>query len=213
MAVNCPCLSDKFNDPAGVPISAIVFGGRRAKTAPLVYQSTSWQNGTFVGSIMASETTAAASGAVGVVRRDPMAMRPFVGYDMGDYWGHWLDMGKMIPNPPKIFHVNWFRTDEEGHFIWPGYGENMRVLMWILARCEGKVDAKTTPIGYVPYVKDLDLEGLDLDEKVVEGLLDVDAKLWLEDVAGIREFYAQVGSRVPKELYDELNALEDRLKK
>ena len=213
MAVNCPCLSDKFNDPAGVPISAIVFGGRRAKTAPLVYQSTSWQNGTFVGSIMASETTAAASGAVGVVRRDPMAMRPFVGYDMGDYWGHWLDMGKMIPNPPKIFHVNWFRTDEEGHFIWPGYGENMRVLMWILARCEGKVDAKTTPIGYVPFVKDLDLEGLDLDEKVVEGLLDVDAKLWLEDVAGIREFYAQVGSRVPKELYDELNALEDRLKK
>ncbi|MBR6053437.1 MAG: phosphoenolpyruvate carboxykinase (GTP) [Clostridia bacterium] len=213
MAVNCPCLSDKFNDPAGVPISAIVFGGRRAKTAPLVYQSTSWQNGTFVGSIMASETTAAASGAVGVVRRDPMATRPFVGNDMGDYWGHWLDMGKMIPNPPKIFHVNWFRTDEEGHFIWPGYGENMRVLMWILARCEGKVDAKTTPIGYVPFVKDLDLEGLDLDEKVVEGLLDVDAKLWLEDVAGIREFYAQVGSRVPKELYDELNALEDRLKK
>ncbi|MBP5609856.1 MAG: phosphoenolpyruvate carboxykinase (GTP) [Clostridia bacterium] len=213
MATNCPCLSDKFNDPAGVPITAIVFGGRRARTAPLVYQSTSWQNGTFVGSIMASETTAAASGAVGVVRRDPMAMRPFVGYDMGDYWGHWLDMGKMIPNPPKIFHVNWFRTDDEGHFIWPGYGENMRVLMWILARCEGKVDAKKTPIGYVPFVKDLDLEGLDIDEKNVEGLLDVDAKLWLEDVAGIREFYAQVGSRVPTELYDELNALEDRLKK
>ena len=213
MATNCPCLSDKFNDPAGVPISAIVFGGRRARTAPLVYQSTSWQNGAFVGSIMASETTAAASGAVGVVRRDPMAMRPFVGYDMGDYWGHWLEMGKMIPNPPKIFHVNWFRTDDEGHFIWPGYGENMRVLMWILSRCEGKVGAKETPIGYVPFVKDLDLDGLDLDEKVVEGLLDVDAKLWLEDVAGIREFYAQVGSRVPKELYDELNALEARLKK
>ena len=213
MATNCPCLSDKFNDPAGVPISAIVFGGRRARTAPLVYQSTSWQNGTFVGSIMASETTAAASGAVGVVRRDPMAMRPFVGYDMGDYWGHWLDMGKMIPNPPKIFHVNWFRTDDEGHFIWPGYGENMRVLMWILARCEGKVDAKETPIGYVPFVKDLELDGLDLNDKVVEGLLDVDAKLWLEDVAGIREFYAQVGDRVPAELYAELNALEDRLKK
>ena len=213
MATNCPCLSDKFNDPAGVPITAIVFGGRRARTAPLVYQSTSWQNGTFVGSIMASETTAAASGAVGVVRRDPMAMRPFVGYDMGDYWGHWLDMGKMIPNPPKIFHVNWFRTDDNGQFIWPGYGENMRVLMWILARCEGKVGAKETPIGYVPFVKDLDLDGLDLDEKVVEGLLDVDAKLWLEDVAGIREFYAQVGDRVPAELYDELNALEKRLKK
>ncbi|MBO4284514.1 MAG: phosphoenolpyruvate carboxykinase (GTP) [Clostridia bacterium] len=213
MATNCPCLSDKFNDPAGVPITAIIFGGRRARTAPLVYQSTSWQNGTFVGSIMASETTAAASGAVGVVRRDPMAMRPFVGYDMGDYWGHWLEMGKLIPNPPKIFHVNWFRTDEEGHFLWPGYGENMRVLMWILARCEGKVDAKETPIGYVPFVKDLDLEGLGLDEKVVEGLLDVDAKLWLEDVAGIREFYAQVGDRVPAALYDELNALETRLKK
>ena len=213
MATNCPCLSDKFNDPAGVPITAIVFGGRRARTAPLVYQSTSWQNGTFVGSIMASETTAAASGAVGVVRRDPMAMRPFVGYDMGDYWGHWLEMGKMIPNPPKIFHVNWFRTDDNGQFIWPGYGENMRVLMWILARCEGKVGAKETPIGYVPFVKDLDLDGLDLDEKVVEGLLDVDAKLWLEDVAGIREFYAQVGDRVPAELYDELNALEKRLEK
>ena len=213
MATNCPCLSDKFNDPAGVPITAIVFGGRRARTAPLVYQSTSWQNGTFVGSIMASETTAAASGAVGVVRRDPMAMRPFVGYDMGDYWGHWLDMGKMIPNPPKIFHVNWFRTDDNGQFIWPGYGENMRVLMWILARCEGKVGAKETPIGYVPFVKDLELDGLDLDEKVVEGLLDVDAKLWLEDVAGIREFYAQVGDRVPAELYDELNALEKRLEK
>ena len=213
MATNCPCLSDKFNDPAGVPITAIVFGGRRARTAPLVYQSTSWQNGTFVGSIMASETTAAASGAVGVVRRDPMAMRPFVGYDMGDYWGHWLEMGKLIPNPPKIFHVNWFRTDDEGHFLWPGYGENMRVLMWILARCEGKVDAKETPIGYVPFVKDLDLEGLGLDEKVVEGLLDVDAKLWLEDVAGIREFYQQVGDRVPAALYEELNALEKRLQK
>ncbi|MBO6020075.1 MAG: phosphoenolpyruvate carboxykinase (GTP), partial [Clostridia bacterium] len=213
MATNCPCLSDKFNDPAGVPITAIVFGGRRALTAPLVYQSTSWQNGTFVGSIMASETTAAAAGAVGVVRRDPMAMRPFVGYDMGDYWGHWLEMGKMIPNPPKIFHVNWFRTDDNGQFIWPGYGENMRVLMWILARCEGKVEAKETPIGYVPFVKDLELDGLDVDEKVVEGLLDVDAKLWLDDVAGIREFYAQVGNRVPAELYDELNALEKRLGK
>ena len=213
MATNCPCLSDKFNDPAGVPISAIVFGGRRARTAPLVYQSKSWQNGTFVGSIMASETTAAASGAVGVVRRDPMAMRPFVGYDMGDYWGHWLDMGKKIPNPPMIFHVNWFRTDDEGHFIGPGYGENMRVLIWILARCEGKVGAKETPIGYVPFVKDLDLEGLDIDEKVVEGLLDVDSKLWLDDVAGIRDFYRQVGDRVPTELYAELDALEARLKK
>ncbi len=210
-AINCPCISDKFNDPAGVPISAIVFGGRRAKTAPLVYQSTDWQNGTFVGSIMASETTAAAAGAVGVVRRDPMAMRPFVGYDMGDYWAHWLEMGKRIPNPPKIFNVNWFRTDDEGHFIWPGFGDNMRVLMWILARCEGKVDAKKTPIGYVPFVSDLDLNGLDISTETVEGLLDVDTDLWKEDAAGIREFYKSVGDRVPKELYDELAALEARL--
>ena len=210
-AINCPCISDKFNDPAGVPITAIVFGGRRAKTAPLVYESMGWQHGTFVGSIMASETTAAAAGAVGVVRRDPMAMRPFVGYDMGDYWAHWLNIGKKIPNPPKIFNVNWFRTDDEGHFIWPGFGDNMRVLMWILARCEGKVDAKETAIGYVPYVKDLDLNGLDISADVVEGLLDVDKALWKEDAAGIKEFYQMVGDRVPKEMYDELAALEARL--
>ena len=213
MAANCPCISDKFNDPAGVPISAIVFGGRRAKTAPLVYQSTGWQHGTFVGSIMASETTAAAAGAVGVVRRDPMAMRPFVGYDMGDYWAHWLGMGKKIANAPKIFHVNWFRTDDEGHFIWPGFGDNMRVLMWILARCEGKVDAVETPIGYVPNAEDIDITGLDISVDTVKELLSVDKELWLEDCKAIREFYAQVGDRVPKELYDELAALEARLAK
>ena len=212
-AINCPCISDKFNDPAGVPITAIVFGGRRAKTAPLVYQSRDWQNGTFVGSIMASETTAAAAGAVGVVRRDPMAMRPFVGYDMGDYWAHWLEMGKRIPNPPKIFNVNWFRTDEEGHFIWPGFGDNMRVLMWILARCEGKVDAVETAIGYVPKAEDINVEGLDISEETLKGLLSVDKELWLEDCKGIKEFYAQVGERVPAEFYEELKALEARLAK
>ncbi len=213
LAQNCPCISDKFNDPKGVPISAIVFGGRRAKTAPLVYQSTSWQHGTFVGSIMASETTAAAAGAVGVVRRDPMAMRPFVGYDMGDYWQHWLNMGKVIKNAPKIFHVNWFRTDDEGHFIWPGFGDNMRVLMWILARCEDKVDAVETPIGFVPKAEDLNIEGLDIDVDTIKGLLSVESDLWLEDCKAIREFYAQVGDRVPAELYDELAALEARLAK
>ena len=213
MAANCPCISDKFNDPAGVPISAIVFGGRRAKTAPLVYQSTSWQNGTFVGSIMASETTAAAAGAVGVVRRDPMAMRPFVGYDMGDYWAHWLGMGKKITNAPKIFHVNWFRTDDEGHFIWPGFGDNMRVLMWILARCEGKVDAVETPIGFVPKAEDIDITGLDISVDTIKDLLSVDKALWLEDCKAIKEFYAQVGERVPAELYEELAALEARLSK
>lgn len=213
MAENCPCISDKFNDPAGVPISAIVFGGRRAKTAPLVYQSTSWQHGTFIGSVMASETTAAAAGAVGVVRRDPMAMRPFVGYDMGDYFAHWLKMGKMIKHAPKIFHVNWFRTDDNGHFIWPGFGDNMRVLMWILARCEGKVSAKETPIGYVPHAEDINIEGLNIDLATVEGLLSVDKDLWLEDCKAIHDFYAQVGERVPAELYDELAALEERLSK
>lgn len=212
-ATNCPCLSKEFNNPAGVPISAIVFGGRRAKTAPLVYQSTSWQNGTFVGSIMASETTAAAAGAVGVVRRDPMAMRPFVGYDMGDYWAHWLKMGTKIPNPPKIFHVNWFRTDDEGNFIWPGFGDNLRVLLWILARCEGKVDAKITPIGYIPNAEDIDTEGLDdVNLDTVKELLRVDTESWLEDIDNIREFYKTVGDRVPVALKDELAALEARLK-
>ena len=206
MAVNCPCVSEHFNDPAGVPISAIIFGGRRAKTAPLVYQSTSWQNGTFVGSIMASETTAAAAGAVGVVRRDPMAMRPFVGY------AHWLEMGNKIPHAPKIFHVNWFRTDDEGHFIWPGFGDNMRVLMWILDRCDDKVDAVLTPIGYVPKAEDIDitdLEGVTIE--TIRDLLDVDISAWLDDIKNIREFYGVVGERVPKALYEELDALEKRL--
>ena len=213
VAENCPCISSEFNNPKGVPISAIIFGGRRAKTAPLVYQSRDWQHGTFVGSIMASETTAAAAGAVGVVRRDPMAMRPFVGYDMGDYFAHWLEMGKKIPNPPKIFHVNWFRTDDKGHFIWPGFGENMRVLMWILARCEGRVDAVETAIGYLPKPEDINIEGLDLDLNVMKELLTVDHDAWLSDVENIKDFYKQVGDRVPHELYDELAMLETNLKK
>ena len=211
LAKNCPCISSEFDSTAGVPVSAIVFGGRRAKTAPLVYQSRNWRNGTFVGSIMASETTAAAAGAVGVVRRDPMAMRPFVGYDMGDYFAHWLNMGKNIPNPPQIFHVNWFRTDAEGNFIWPGFGDNMRVLMWILDRCEGKVDAVETAIGFVPKAEDLNLEGLDISEETIKELLSVDTENWKADCKAIREFYAQVGDRVPAELYEELEALEARL--
>ena len=213
MAINCPCISEAFSKPEGVPVSAIIFGGRRAKTAPLVYQSTSWQNGAFIGSIMASETTAAAAGAVGVVRRDPMAMRPFVGYDMGDYWAHWLKMGTVIPNPPQIFHVNWFRTDDEGNFIWPGFGDNMRVLMWILARCEGKVDADMTAIGYIPKAEDICIEGLDdVSLETIKGLLSVDKESWLEDIENIKAFYAQVGDRVPQTMYDELAALEARLK-
>ena len=214
MASNCPCISSEFNSLSGVPLTAIIFGGRRAKTAPLVYESRNWQHGTFVGSIMASETTAAAAGAVGVVRRDPMAMRPFVGYDMGDYFAHWLAMGKKIPNAPKIFHVNWFRTDAEGHFIWPGFGDNMRVLMWILARCAGKVDAVETPIGFVPKAEDINIEGLDgITVDTIRELLTIDNESWLEDVENIKAFYKQVGDRVPAELYDELAVLEANLKK
>ena len=212
LAKNCPCISSEFNSLKGVPVSAIVFGGRRAKTAPLVYQSFNWQHGSFVGSIMASETTAAAAGAVGVVRRDPMAMRPFVGYNMGDYWKHWVEMGKVIPNAPKIFHVNWFRTDDEGHFIWPGFGDNLRVLDWILARCEDKVDAVETAIGYVPKAEDINIEGLeDVTLDTIKDLLTVDKASWLEDVQNIKEFYALVGDRVPAEMYEELAALEARL--
>ena len=210
-AVNCPCVSPEFNSVTGVPISAIIFGGRRAKTAPLVYESFNWQHGTFVGSIMASETTAAAAGAVGVVRRDPMAMRPFVGYNMGDYFAHWLEMGKKIPHAPKIFHVNWFRTDDEGHFIWPGFGDNMRVLLWILDRVAGKVDAKETAIGYVPNADDINIEGLDLSKETLKGLLEVDVPSWKQDIGNIKEFYDLVGERVPAELREELDALEKRL--
>ena len=209
--VNCPCLSDQFEAPNGVPLSAIIFGGRRAKTAPLVYESRDWNNGVFVGSSMASETTAAATGAVGVVRRDPMAMRPFVGYNMADYFAHWIEMGKKITNKPKIFNVNWFRTDENGKFIWPGFGDNLRVLEWILARCENKVDAREVPIGYIPYAKDINIEGLSITEDTVEDLLSVDKETWKEEAKGIEEFYAQFGDRLPKELRAELETLKSKL--
>ena len=210
-AINCPCISSEFEAPNGVPISAIIFGGRRAATTPLVYQSRSWDNGVFVGSIMASETTAAAAGAVGVVRRDPMAMLPFCGYHMGDYFQHWIDMGKKIKVQPKIFNVNWFRTDSEGHFIWPGFGDNMRVLDWILKRCEETVDADETAIGYVPKPEDINLEGCSVDEETLKGLLNVDTETWKKEAEGIKEFYKKFGDRLPKELEAELASLESRL--
>lgn len=210
-AINCPCISSEFEAPNGVPISAIIFGGRRAATTPLVYQSRSWDNGVFVGSIMASETTAAAAGAVGVVRRDPMAMLPFCGYHMGDYFQHWIDMGKKIKVQPKIFNVNWFRTDSEGHFIWPGFGDNMRVLDWILKRCEETVDADETAIGYVPKPEDINLEGCSVDEETLKGLLNVDTETWKKEAEGIKEFYKKFGDKLPKELNEELSALESRL--
>jgi phosphoenolpyruvate carboxykinase (GTP) len=211
-AQNCPALSPEFENPNGVPISAFVFGGRRAKLAPLVYQAKDWNSGVFVGSSMASETTAAATGAVGVVRRDPMAMLPFCGYNMADYFKHWIEIGKDLDpeKAPKIFNVNWFRKDDEGNFLWPGFGENLRVLDWIIDRCEGRVDAVETPIGYVPYAKDINLEGIEdeISYETLEEILKVDNALWKEEAANIEEFYAQFGDRLPQELRDSLNKLK-----
>ena len=214
-AVNCPCISPEFENGNGVPLSAFIFGGRRAKTAPLVYQAKDWDNGVFVGSIMASETTAAAAGAVGVVRRDPMAMLPFCGYNMGDYWQHWLDMGKTVDKDkqPKFFNVNWFRTDDEGHFIWPGFGDNMRVLDWMLKRIAGEVDAEETAIGYVPKAEDINIEGLDMSVDTVRGLLAIDKENWKKEVEGIKEFYAKFGDKLPKELAKQAEELESKLNK
>ena len=215
-AANCPCLSKEFNNPNGVPVTAMVFGGRRAKTAPLVYQSFSWAHGVYVGSAMASETTAAAAGAVGVVRRDPMAMRPFFGYNVGDYFAHWLEMGKKLGDKaPKIFNVNWFRKDDDGNFLWPGFGDNMRVLEWIIKRCEGKVDAEETAIGFVPKAEDINLEGIEdeVSEDQLKEILSVDNSLWEDEAKGIEEFYAKFGDRLPKALSDELNTLKANLEK
>ena len=213
-AENCPCISDEFNKGAGVPISAIIFGGRRAKCAPLVYQSKSWENGVFIGSAMASETTAAAAGAVGVVRRDPMAMLPFCGYDMADYFAHWLEMGKKLGDKaPKIFNVNWFRTDDDGNFIWPGFGDNMRVLNWIIDRCEGKADATETAIGYVPKPEDIDLTNLDMDIEVLKDILTVDKDVWNKEAAEIEEHYKKFGDKLPKELVNQLETLKAELNK
>ena len=209
--VNCPCLSPEFENPQGVPISAIVFGGRRAKLAPLVYQSRDWNHGVFVGSAMASETTAAAAGAVGVVRSDPMAMLPFCGYNMADYWGHWIEMGKKLGDKaPKIFNVNWFRKDAEGHFMWPGFGDNLRVLDWIIDRCDGKVDAKETEIGFVPYAEDINIEGLEGEVSIdsLNEMLSVDKELWVEDTKRIEELYAKFNGRVPAELVECLETLK-----
>ena len=209
---NCPCLSSEFENPQGVPVSAIIFGGRRPDTVPLVYQSRSWNNGVFIGSITGSETTAAAAGAVGVVRRDPMAMLPFCGYHMGDYFKHWIEMGEMLGDKaPKIFNVNWFRVDEDGHFIWPGFGDNLRVLEWILKRCDGEVDADETAIGYVPKAEDINLEGLDFSVETLKSILAVDNAKWAKEAAGIEEFYKKFGDKLPAELRAELEGLKSRV--
>ncbi len=218
-AKNCPCIAPNWEDPQGVPISAMIFGGRRARTAPLVYQSRDWDHGVFVGSIMASETTAAATGAVGVVRIDPMAMRPFIGYHAGDYFRHWIDMGKKAENPPKIFNVNWFRTDDDGNFIWPGYGDNFRVLEWILRRCDGEIDAQETAIGYIPNPGDINIGDIDYEyakgrkfgRADLENILSIDKDIWLADMPAIDEFYATIGDKLPCELKDSLATLKSKL--
>jgi phosphoenolpyruvate carboxykinase (GTP) len=210
-AHQCPSISPKWEDPQGVPISAFIFGGRRAKVAPLVYESRDWEHGVFVGATMASETTAAATGAVGVTRRDPMAMLPFCGYNMGDYFGHWLEMGKSIPHPPKIFHVNWFRRGADGKFLWPGFGDNARVLKWILERVEGRGQATETPIGYVPTPDALTLDGLSISRQTMNALLHVDPADWAPELEDTRKFFEQFGARLPKALWRQHEMLAARL--
>lgn len=210
-AANCPSISPHWEDPQGVPISAVIFGARRARVAPLVYQSFNWQHGTYIGATMASETTAAALGAQGVVRRDPMAMIPFCGYNMADYFRHWLEMGRKLTNPPKIFRVNWFRQDEKGKFLWPGFGDNLRVLKWIMERSTGKGDAVRTPIGFVPSPGGLDLTGLDISEETIASLVHVEKSDWYDELESQTEWFQQFGYSLPIEIWQEHEALADRL--
>ncbi|MBI3097502.1 MAG: phosphoenolpyruvate carboxykinase (GTP) [Planctomycetes bacterium] len=210
-AVQCPCISPEWENPNGVPISAILFGGRRARVAPLVVESFDWAHGVFLGATVASETTAAATGAVGVVRRDPMAMLPFCGYHMADYFGHWLEMGKRIKSSPRIFHVNWFRQDSSGKFLWPGFGENLRVLRWVLDRVNGRGEARETPIGFVPTPNALDLTGLDLSPSAMETLLAVDREAWRGELPSQAEFFAKFGERLPAAMKAQYTGLESRL--
>jgi phosphoenolpyruvate carboxykinase (GTP) len=210
-ARQCPSLSPRWEDPQGVPLSAIIFGGRRARLAPLVFQSRDWAHGVFLGASMGSETTAAAVGKRGVVRRDPMAMLPFCGYNMGDYFAHWLEMGRAVAHPPAIFHVNWFRTDADGRFLWPGYGHNLRVLLWIVDRVKGRGEARDTPIGLVPTESALDWDGVPLSSSAREALLRVDQAEWAAEVPEIRAFFGRFGDRLPRELEGSLQVLEREL--
>ena len=210
-AVYNPSYTKEAENPKGVPISAIVFGGRRREIAPLVYEARSWQHGVLVGASVASETTAAATGAVGVVRRDSMAMKPFCGYNFGDYFQHWLNVGAKLKNPPKVFHVNWFRQGADGKFLWPGFGDNLRVLSWMLERVAGRAGAKETAIGNLPRPEDLNLSGLDIKPQVVEELLSVKQEAWRKEVAEIRNYLGEYGARTPQAMYTELDGVEQRL--
>ena len=210
---NCPTHSFRYNQHHGVAIDAIIFGGRRATLAPLVYEALDWNHGVYVGASMASERTAAQVGALGEVRRDPMAMLPFCGYNMADYFGHWLDMGSRARFKPKIFHVNWFRTDENGKFLWPGFGENLRIVEWILARCRSEVQAVETPIGYVPNPKDIDMTGLNMPNGAMDKLFAVIGKDWLAEVDAVGKFFDSFGTRMPDEMWRQHDLLRGRLLK
>jgi phosphoenolpyruvate carboxykinase (GTP) len=211
-ASQCPVIAEEWQDPKGVPISAILFGGRRATVVPLVNEARDWEHGTFLGSIISSEKTAAAAGKVGQLRRDPMAMLPFCGYNMADYWAHWLEIGKKAgAKLPNIYYVNWFRKSDGGDFLWPGFGENSRVLKWVYERCAGTAKAVETPIGNLPAAGELDLEGLDIDSEDLSLLLRVDTDGWLGELPLIREYYEKFGDRMPKTLVAELDAMKDRL--
>jgi phosphoenolpyruvate carboxykinase (GTP) len=210
-ARQCASYSDQSEAAQGVPISAIVFGGRRERLVPLVQESKSWAHGVLLGASMASETTAAATGAVGVVRRDPMAMKPFCGYNFADYWQHWLDLGERVSNPPGIFHVNWFRKDESGGFMWPGFCENMRVLEWIVARCKGEAGARETAIGSVPFDESINTDGIDMDANTMRELLEVDASAWLAEMDEIRAYLDTYGDRTPSGLLEELDKVKTSL--
>jgi phosphoenolpyruvate carboxykinase (GTP) len=211
-AAQCPVIAPEWEDPRGVPISAILFGGRRATVVPLVNEAFDWQHGVFLGSIMGSETTAAATGRVGVVRRDPFAMLPFCGYNMADYWSHWLTIGqRQGARLPRIFFVNWFRKDADGKFLWPGFGDNSRVLKWVFERVSGEGEAVTTPIGLLPAAGAIDTEGLSLDDEQTAELLMVDIEGWRKEVPDIEDFYNRFGDRVPEALRGQLAALDDRL--
>jgi phosphoenolpyruvate carboxykinase (GTP) len=210
----CPSVASEWDDPAGVPIDAVLFGGRRATVVPLVHQARDWEHGTFMGSIMSSETTAAQAGAVGQLRFDPMAMLPFCGYNMGDYFAHWLEVGRRDrAKLPEIFYVNWFRKNDNGKLMWPGFGENSRVLAWIFRRCDGDARAEETVIGLVPPVGEggIETEGLDVSAQTMAKLLEVDAGAWKEQLPQMRDHYARFGDRLPGELAAQLNGLEQRL--
>ena len=212
-AAQCPSIAPEWEDPAGVPIDAILFGGRRATNVPLVTEAIDWQHGVFLGSIMSSEKTAAAAGTVGELRFDPFAMLPFCGYNMGDYFGHWLEMGRGADPEklPKLFWVNWFRKGEDGSFLWPGFGDNARVLKWVLERVEGEGEAVETAIGRVPTAEAIDTSGLDLDDATMAKILEVDNEAWRAEIPLIEDHLAKFGDRLPAELRDELNELEKRL--